>query len=659
METASFDEAGIFLTNDLLRSEVWVCEAVDCAGRQRWLREAGQAASESARVLHLNVRFRDGGPWAGLRELFQEFLPGLLQEHPDLVLRHNSELAYVLPACKKELGPRNQTLTDLAPPEEKVRNYPADRAYRVVHGLVELLNDCKEALDDDSPWVLICDGFENVSHIGARFFRELWRRRKDEMRLSLILTAEPGGGVEAMDLLPGEFKLISLTLPGDGETAVDAAEMRRKALELEGHVGRDPDLAEAHAAEVLRCLRLAGDDRKRFYWLCRALEIYNSQGFYEDALEYGWEAWRLYPAYGHDDQDLRWSLLVKLFMSTVGLQRAEEARDLVEASGILSEPLALDRRAQLYYLLSMLHVRYLPAKDLDKGEEYLEKGLADLEAADMPEEEYHFYWVFNRNGLALIRHFQGRYQEAISLCKEGFERLNLHLSSDKHKLHRSVLLYNIAQVYAAIGSLEESVEFYSAAIAMDPTYSEYYNDRGSLYLRMGRFEEAETDYLRAIELSPPYHEVWTNLGQCYRHSGAWPDALRVFSTAIDLQPRNPTALFGRGQVLEALSRNEDALKDYDAALEIRPDSWDALGCRAVLLYQKGELEPSVESLSRAIALRPQQPDLLFNRAVALADLGRVHEAISDLESCLRLDLDAEGRGEAERRLEQLRASAAA
>lgn len=643
----------------LRTGEILVCEAADGAERQRWLRQICQTTSEEARVFYLNVRFHDGGPWAGICELFGSLLPELRQRCLDLVEHHNAELAYVLPALKRDLGVRNQTLTDLAPPEEKVRNYPADRAYRVVHGLIDLLEGYKRELDNDRPWVILCDGFENVSHIGKRFFRELTRRRGSQMGLILVLTAEPGHGAETANLFSGKVECVSRSLIGGHEEPIDPLAALAAARELEAIVGRDPDLAEVHIAELLRWLRLAGENGKLFSWRCRALEIYNSLGFYEDALEYGQEAWKRYDEFGYNDRDLRWALFVKLFMSTVGLQRSLGAKELVETSGILSEPMAPARRAQLYYLVSMLYVRYLPERDLVKGELYLDKGLLDLEAADMPEEEYHFYWVFNRNGLALIRHFQGRYQEAISLCEEGFARLERHLSSDKHKLHRSVLLYNIAQVYAVSGSLEDSVAFYSAALEMDPTYSEYYNDRGSLYLRLGRYEEAKADYLRAIELSPPYHEVWTNLGQCYRQSNAWTDALEAFSTAIDLQPRNPAALFGRGQVLEMLSRNEEALVDYNAAIEIRPDSWDALGCRAVLLYQRGEVDRSVEDLSRAIALRPQQADLWFNRSIALTDLGRVQEAIVDLESYLRLDLDAEDRIEAESRLSKLREAAAA
>ncbi|HSU83689.1 MAG TPA: hypothetical protein VLR69_14795, partial [Thermoanaerobaculia bacterium] len=334
---------------------VRVLEATAGASRRRRLEEAAVAArQEGARVFLLDVSFADGGPWAGLRDLFGELLPEIRAIRPDLLALHGAELCYVLPALKSALD-RPQTLTDLAPPEEKVRNYPADRAYRVVHGLVGLLAELKGSLEAERSWLIIGDDFDDVSHIGRRFFQELLRRKGKAMRTSLLLAVAPGTAVET-SWFPNGLEKTLLDLPGD-EEEVDRGTLRARALELEALVDQDVDLTEAHIAEILRCFRLAGEPQKVFRWQCRALEVYNSLGFYEDALEYGREAWRLCGEYRVERQDLRWALFVKLFMSTVGLQRGVEAERLVESSGILEEPMSLARRAQLLYLVSMLYTR--------------------------------------------------------------------------------------------------------------------------------------------------------------------------------------------------------------------------------------------------------------------------------------------------------------
>lgn len=639
-------------------ARVQVVAAHDGAERLTWLENTVQKATQSgARALLIDTCFRRGGPWAGVREFFETLWPTIAAHHPGLVRKHAAELAYVMPARKRDLGPRNQTLTDLAPPEEKVRNYPADRAYRVVHGLIDLLTALRGAEEPGRPWFLVCDRFDEIGPIGQRFFRELTRRRGAALDLRLLVAATPAKADTVASWFEPPAGIQALDLPASARPSPDLERLRIEALALDTQVGDDKDAMECHGPALLYAFRLLGDERRAFRHLCYLLDVYNSLGFYEDALLYGTEGWQLFQTLQIDSDELRWALFNKLFMSNVGLQRAEAAHDVLEQSTLLERPLERARRAQLYYLVAMLHVRYMTAKDLAKGEDYLERGLRDLETAEMPAEDFHFHSVFNRNGLALVRHYQGRFEEAVALCREGFERLEQYLGGDKHKLHRSVLLYNIGQVYATIGMPEDALRYYGAAIEMDPSYSEYYNDRGSLHLRLGHMDDARRDYLRAIELSPPYHEVWTNLGQCCRQAGQLDEAMQAYDVALDLAPDDTVALHGRAQVLEARGLVDEALAAFDLVAQQRRDRWDVFGARAVLLYQKGRLAEAVADLDRAIVLAPRQADLYFNRAVALTELGHADAATADLEAYLGLTPEAADRAEAQARLATLRVTA--
>ena len=101
-----------------------------------------------------------------------------------------------------------------------------------------------------------------------------------------------------------------------------------------------------------------------------------------------------------------------------------------------------------------------------------------------------FHKVFNQNGLALIEVRLGHPQEALHLVTEGIELLNRVLEPQEHLLHRSVLRYNRAQIYATLGDYEQALADYTAVIDMDPYYSEYYLDRGNIYRKQERNEEA-------------------------------------------------------------------------------------------------------------------------------------------------------------------------
>lgn len=635
--------------------KVLLLEARPGEARRRFLAEVCAAAREAgARASLLDCDFAAGGPWAGVRELFASLLDELQAERPDLVHRHDYELVHVVPALRRMLAVRNPTLTDLAPPEEKSRNYPADRAFRIVHGLVDLLAEWGPTA---GIWLIAADGFDLGGHIGRRFFRELMRRRGAALRIVFVAACAPGGSGElAAELAPavrGWTESLDLAVepppaPPDREAAA------RRAEELERVVGLDRLEIPVHLEELIHAWRTAGRPDRAFRYQYQALDMYNNLGLYEDAIVYGEAVRRLYPEHGGGDGELHWMIFVKLFMSYVGIREAEAAYRVAEEE-VIGRETDPDRLSWLCYLLAMLHARYFRGRDLAKAEELLDRGLEHLGAAGLPEEKLAFQSVFNRNGLALVRHFQGRHREAIELCRSGWERLDRSLTPDRHRLHRSVLLYNMAQVFLATREHDEAIAHYTAAMEMDPNYSEYYNERGNALMKVNRLGEAAADYRTAIELSPPYFEVWTNLGQCHRLMGQHREAIAAYTRSLDLEPGQVLAWLGRAQSGEAVGEAEQAMADYSAALAIDPDLWEALASRAVLHYERGDLASSLGDVGRAIELAPGVADLYQNRAIVLADLGERQAAAADLERYLQLNPDADDRSLIEERLRALAA----
>src|SRR5262249_53084516 len=151
--------------------------------------------------------------------------------------QHDYELVHVVPELKREVTVRNPTLTDLAPPEEKVRNYPADRAYRIVHGLIDLLDAWKGTAEE--PWIVACDAYDSMGHIGRAFLRELMRRRGRRLRLTLILGVRPGQGEPALRELETQGRVLSLDLPYEPAPEIDRQQMALLAQELEARAGGD------------------------------------------------------------------------------------------------------------------------------------------------------------------------------------------------------------------------------------------------------------------------------------------------------------------------------------------------------------------------------------------------------------------------------------
>jgi len=614
----------------------------------RWVARRGERGQPCGPTWHLACDQPERGPWAGLDTLIEDLVPTLRKLAPDLLASHAHELCLVVPALGSDVE-FPQSLTDTVEGEEKTRNYAADRAYRSLHGLIDLLGAWHQ-LTRPGQVAIVCDGYDGANGLVRRFFTELVRRRGAALGLHLLLVVGPGRGEDAAGGLdPSAITTgLRLALPRADAAAPSPAAMTRLAVELERRLADDPSTRAADLPRLIETWRQSDSPERATTWQLTAMWDYNHAGLYEASLVYAGDIEAALDRVHADDPGLYYTAVNILYFCYVPIGRADAARTIIETA--LTRIDGPAEVSQLCYLLAMLHARFLDDTDQVIAEAYLERGIAVLPSADIPDHERHFLTVFMMNGLALVRLRQRRIEEALDLCRAGIQRLGEHLDPERHRLHRSVLLFNIAQVHAQIGPYEDAIAHFTQAMAMDPNYSEYYNDRGAVYFKMDRLDEAERDYIRAIELSPPYAEVWTNLGQCYRAMERMADADRAYSRALDLDPTCILAVVGRADARSALDRRELALLDYDRALRLGPDQPLVLGSRAILHYEAGRLPEALVDLDAAVVLGPEVAELYQNRAVALRELGRREDAARDLSTYLELCPDAEDRDEVEESL---------
>jgi tetratricopeptide (TPR) repeat protein len=615
----------------------------------QWLADHRQSG---ATTWLLNCACEEGGIWAGIADLLYGLVPQIREHAPHLLVKHSYELCLVLPTLRTQLPVRNPTLTETVSEKEKTRNYPADRGYRSLHGLIDLLHAWHE-LSASGRWAIACDRYDQANGLVHRLLAELMRRRGQHLTLSLLVVTAPGTGDDAVSRfgLNMVAQAVRLDLPSATGSAISRARMTQLASELERQVAEDPIVKEMQLPRLIHYWEQSETPQKALRWQAEAMSMYNHLGLYEAALPYSARVEAGLDRLYHEDRRRYDRAGMSLFYCYLPLGSIERAQHVVERLLVSTDDRI--RLCVLYYHMAMLYARYRQVPDLTKAEGYLQRSLTLLLDIGLPAEERHFLTVFMWNGLAFVRLRQGRPQEALDLCHQGIVRLNKHLGPQEHRLHRSVLLYNIAQVHAQIGPYEEALAYFTEAMAMDPNYSEYYNERGNVYMKMERFTEAEQDYLEAIELSPPYAEVWTNLGQCYRAMGRMVDAATAYSRALDLDPMVTLALVGRAEAFTALEQADAALADYDAALTLDPAQPLTLANRAVLHYEAGRVRSALDDLDEAIMLAPESAELYRNRAVALRELGRVQGAAKDLRTYLRLQPDAEDRHDVERMLSDL------
>jgi tetratricopeptide (TPR) repeat protein len=660
-------------------------------------------------VSTLDAHRRLRGPYTATGTLLRALVP---QIRADLVGRHDIEILSITPELRGVVPSTRETLTSLAVPTERTRFYSRMRTLRMAHGIAELLRD---HLATGEPRSLVLDNLEHADPTDAELVSVLLRRI-DPARLAVVVRTGgddlPDGPLAktlkryatAHELTPSTMDVA----PPNGEAARLAAAhvtgdcVGDDPLPRAGYEALDPTerarLHDARAEELValgeESLRLGAIPFHREHGsdpagagaaaLRHALDYCIDMGFYDATVELGIRGravidWRAQGEHW-------WAFTTKMTTSLAALGRADEAEPLYNEARAFSDSPSIHMQAA--YATSMLYTRH---HEDGKKNDRIAKGWINeaiaLASLDPDPKERAFQTVFMRNGLALIEVHMGNLGEALRLVDEGLARLDRELEPDEHRLHRSVLRYNRAQVHAALGNVQAALDDYDSVIAEDPNYSEYYFDRGNLRRKLGRDDDALEDYETAIRLSPPFPEVYYNRADVLLSRGDVDGGLAGLNDVLDINPEFVDALLNRAGVLTDLGELDAARRDVEAGLALAPDNphlrcilgqleaadgrtdaalaaFDAAlaadptlvaawAGRAATVFDTGDIDEALADLTHALDLGDDAA-LLFNRATALQAAGRWTDALADLDRALGLDpADPDIRLERERCLSQL------
>ena len=129
--------------------------------------------------------------------------------------------------------------------------------------------------------------------------------------------------------------------------------------------------------------------------------------------------------------------------------------------------------------------------------------------------------------------------------------------------------------------LTKAVEYFTKAIARDPSFALAYASLADTYLLEGQYSgvrtseavpRAERAARRALELDPSLAEVHATLGMMYHYSWQWENAEREFQRAIAMKPNYATSYHWYAILLWAFDRNAEALTHALKAQQLDPTS---------------------------------------------------------------------------------------
>ena len=144
--------------------------------------------------------------------------------------------------------------------------------------------------------------------------------------------------------------------------------------------------------------------------------------------------------------------------------------------------------------------------------------------------------------LGVLRHTQGRTDEAVALIRQALEQVPEHGGAWN----------NLGNVLLTAGRIDDATQAYerSAQAAQGhPDSADALNNLGTVYRKQGRAADAEQACRRALDARPDFGDAWYNLSQALMAQGQVHEGLLANSRAIALWPRH---LQARDQVIRAL-----------------------------------------------------------------------------------------------------------
>ncbi len=151
----------------------------------------------------------------------------------------------------------------------------------------------------------------------------------------------------------------------------------------------------------------------------------------------------------------------------------------------------------------------------------------------------------------------------------------------------------------ALGKLDDSIAYASAAIELDPLDAVAWQMRGVAKGSKGDPEGAIEDLNRAIELDADAPTFGAR-ALAHNHLGQFDAAIDDYGRALDLTPNNPHMRHNRGELLFRKGRFDDALVDLTECVRLDPtfaDGWFLLGATR---DKQGDLEGAMACFERSI-----------------------------------------------------------
>lgn len=167
--------------------------------------------------------------------------------------------------------------------------------------------------------------------------------------------------------------------------------------------------------------------------------------------------------------------------------------------------------------------------------------------------------------------------------------------------------YNLGNLYAVLGRLEDAERNYRTSLSVDPLFVQTRVNYALLLSRLGRNAEAETQLREAVKIEPRLPAAHYNLGLLLAETGRLPEAIPHLENAARVQPRFARVHYNLGLAYREQGKMAPAEAALRRALDLEPSNGDFLFAITDLLLREGKTAQAREVVRVWIERRPDDP----------------------------------------------------
>lgn len=159
----------------------------------------------------------------------------------------------------------------------------------------------------------------------------------------------------------------------------------------------------------------------------------------------------------------------------------------------------------------------------------------------------------------------------------------------------------------------ESIEYISKSITLDPKNPKYYYARGCKKIELKQYVEGMTDYIEVLKIN---HTYFTPESKYYIDEKEYEKYIKDCDEAIKLDTNNSDFYYFRGYIKMLLHKNKDAIADYNKCIKLDSSNIQAYLDRGNIYYNTKNYKNAIVDFEKYLEQNPDDIEVQYGKKFA-------------------------------------------